>query len=213
MDAIRNGARGLDDLTNYVIGITNYWTLYNTNVPLSTPWTVVRSDYDGYDPMGSLVTSINPPPAFPLTNGYRILGLLGMPRLEYVGGENYQSNYLVAFMRALSGSATEKFPQSDRNIQTLAFSYRMIPEVGTVPLPTPNPGAPVTFTNTPYAKNLLANMHDVRLLFRWPLLANFSAGNGRQSYRSLVSGQLVRTNDVTGQRLHFFEPTTFVNAP
>src|SRR6185295_11838839 len=42
MDAIRNGARGLDDLTNYVTGITNYWTLYNTNVPLSTPWTVVR---------------------------------------------------------------------------------------------------------------------------------------------------------------------------
>jgi hypothetical protein len=124
--------------------------------------------------------------------------------LEYVGGENYQSNYLVAFMRALSGSATEKFPQSDKNIQTLAFSYRLIPEIVSLP---------AYDTNSAYGKNLQANLNDVRLLFRWPLLANFSAGNGRQSYRSLVSGQLVRTNDVTGQRLHFFEPTTFVNAP
>ena len=28
LEAIRNGARGSDDLTNYVYAITNYWTLY-----------------------------------------------------------------------------------------------------------------------------------------------------------------------------------------
>jgi len=204
MDAIRNGARGLDDLTNYVIGITNYWTLYNTNVPPSRPWKRVTSDNDGYDPIGSRVTSINPPPPFSLTNGYRIVGLLCTPKLEYVGGENYQSNYLVAFVRALSGSATEKFPQSDKSIQSLAFSYRLIPEI--VPLPGYD-------TNSAYGKNLQANLNELRLLFRWPLLPNWSAGNGRQSYRSLVGGQLVKTNDVTGQTLHFFHPTTFVNVP
>jgi hypothetical protein len=118
----------------------------------------------------------------------------------------------VAFVRALSGSATEKSPQSDPSVQGLAFSYRLISEVDTLPLPTPDPLAPVTFTNTPYAKNLLANVHEVRLLFRWPLLPDLNAGNGRQSYRSLVGGQLMKTN-VMGQTLHFFEPTTFVSAP
>src|SRR6266567_858600 len=29
MDAVRNGEHGLDDLTNYVIGITNYTTAYS----------------------------------------------------------------------------------------------------------------------------------------------------------------------------------------
>ena len=31
MENIRNGARGLDDLTNYVMAITNSWTLYTCN--------------------------------------------------------------------------------------------------------------------------------------------------------------------------------------
>ena len=31
IEAIRNGARGLNDLTNYVYAITNYWTLFNAN--------------------------------------------------------------------------------------------------------------------------------------------------------------------------------------
>jgi type II secretory pathway pseudopilin PulG len=223
MDAIRNGARGLDDLTNYVMGITNYWTLIDTN---PTPWDT-RPGIDRYDPASSQITSIPGPPWFPLTNGYRIVGLLSTPRMEYIGGRKYQyqSNYVVAFVRALSGSATEKFPQRDQSIQSLAFSYRMIPEIDALPLPTPDVrriqgdlNAPEVFTNSPYARNLLANLHDVRLLFRWPLLPNLSAGNGRQSYRSLIGGNLLKTNDPTDLRakdqpLHFFQPTTFVNAP
>ena len=31
IEAIRSGARGLDDLTNYVYAITNYWTEYNSD--------------------------------------------------------------------------------------------------------------------------------------------------------------------------------------
>src|SRR5664280_2637396 len=31
IEAIRGGARGLDDLTNYVYAITNYWTWYNAD--------------------------------------------------------------------------------------------------------------------------------------------------------------------------------------
>ncbi len=42
LEAIRNGARGLDDLTNYVYAITNYWTLYNPD------GTVKKAACNGY---------------------------------------------------------------------------------------------------------------------------------------------------------------------
>src|ERR1044071_7522043 len=29
LEAIRNGGRGFDDLTNYVVAITNYWAIYS----------------------------------------------------------------------------------------------------------------------------------------------------------------------------------------
>src|SRR6266550_4270501 len=62
MDAIRSGARGLDDLTNYVMGISNYWTLYDTN---STPWDVNGTGVDRYDFVSSQITSLPGPPQFP----------------------------------------------------------------------------------------------------------------------------------------------------
>ena len=34
MDAIRSGARGADDLTNYVVAITNFWATYPRAVPV-----------------------------------------------------------------------------------------------------------------------------------------------------------------------------------
>ena len=43
IENIRNGARGLDDLTNYVLAITNSWTLYNAD------GTVSSSGVNGYN--------------------------------------------------------------------------------------------------------------------------------------------------------------------
>jgi type II secretory pathway pseudopilin PulG len=83
MDAIRNGARGLSDLTNYVMGISNYWTVYNTNVPPGSPWILLRSNTDGYDRAGSQVTSEVVSPLFTLASGAsNIVGLLSTPKLE-----------------------------------------------------------------------------------------------------------------------------------
>jgi prepilin-type N-terminal cleavage/methylation domain-containing protein len=208
MDAIRSGARGADDLTNYVFAITNFWSLYDTN---TTPWTPRNvANVDGYKRSGSDVTSIPGSPFFPLTNGYRIIGLLGRPKYEYAGGTDYRSNYIVAYVRALSGPASEKFPQRDTNVQDLAFSYRFVSEIVTLPLPTPDVNNP--FTNTAYAKNLRENLHEVRLLFRWPLFPNGNTGNGRQLYRSQVGGQL--TNIVDSKHpFYFFEPSIFMAKP
>src|SRR5215475_2147602 len=63
MNAIRTGAQGYDDLTNYVLCITNFWTKFKPD------GTVGGFGNDWYTPSGSGVTSIIPPPDCPLTNG------------------------------------------------------------------------------------------------------------------------------------------------
>ena len=236
MDAIRNGAQGFDDLTNYVIGITNSWVTYDS---LGTQ---LQKGIDGYDRNGSSVTSIPSDPFCPLTNGYRIIGLLSTPRITPIpaaratrGG--YQSNYVVAVVRAMSGYAFEKWPQNNPTILDATFNYRFIPEVVAcatnfefVPfivtnnmLPVPidpttvytnvmglSPADFATQTNTIW--NLEHNANDIRLTFRWPLLPANKIGNGRQTFRLLTGGQVTVTNDPSLQVLYFLKPTFYANA-
>ena len=206
MDAIRSGARGADDLTNYVYEIRRHVQAYDANTnpvggTVTFSYTYNTSTRDG--------VTMSPP--FPITNGFRIIGLLSTPKYDPAGaGIPFLSNNVVAYVRALSGPASEKYPQRDTNVRSLAFSYRFISEVVPVPLPTPDLSAP--FTNTPYARNLRANLNELRLLFRWPVFPNGNTGNGRQVYRTQVGGHLSVTNDA-GHPLYFFEPRTFVTAP
>jgi type II secretory pathway pseudopilin PulG len=73
MEAIRNGALGLDDLTNYVYAITNVSTTY----PLSgAPSTIAY----GYTYTNSAIGNNPMNPPFPIITGARIVGLLGTPR-------------------------------------------------------------------------------------------------------------------------------------
>src|ERR1035441_8391373 len=73
IEAIRGGARGMDDLTNYVYAITNYWYSTNANTHATS------AGVDGYTYQNSQITKIGPPPFFPITNGLRIVGLLSTP--------------------------------------------------------------------------------------------------------------------------------------
>ncbi|MCX6895095.1 MAG: type II secretion system protein [Verrucomicrobia bacterium] len=201
IEAIRNGARGLDDLTNYVIGITNYWTELDGNfVPTATP-----PGSDWYDRNGSSVT-----PTFALISGRRIVGILSTPKYAPSGGGNYHSNYVVAYFKALSGVAIEKFPQDNALINEAAFSYRLVPEIVPCGLRdnTYYDASWRNSTNRPVFDNLTNNLHDVRLLFRWPLLPGGKIGNGRQVYRLRVSGNL--TNEPLNSPAWFFQPQIFV---
>jgi type II secretory pathway pseudopilin PulG len=123
MDAIQNGARGYDDLTNYVVGITNYWSYWNT------PSTVERSGIDSYTPTDSLVTSSSTVLDFRLTSGFRIIGLLSAPKYDPSAGYPFSSNYVVAHVRAMSGSAVDKPGQRDAEMLAGAFAYRLIVEI------------------------------------------------------------------------------------
>ena len=211
LDALRGGARGLDDLTNYVFAITNSWTHFppNNGVP--------NSGIDGYSLQGSLITKLGSPPFFPLTNGLRILGLLGTPELTdlnfnptnnlYSGG---YSNHIIAYVRSISGPAVEKPPQDNPLVQGDAFSYHLYCVNAAVPVDTNLFALPPG--QQAYSRQLAANLHELRLTFLWPIQPNGAVGAGRQTYRALVAGQLAQV-DSLGQPLYFYQSQSFTNAP
>jgi len=214
MNSIRNGSQGYDDLTNYVLAITNFWTTYEV-AGNATVTNIIRGpDFDGYSREGSRVTSTNGvPAAYALTNGASIVGLLSTPK--YIPNPprpgrdgTYQSNYIVAYVRAMSGSAVEKAPQDNQTVLDSAFQYRMIVEnVAYVPVDLDD------FDRSVF-RRLQTNSHDLRLTFRWPVLPNGDTGNGRVTFRAFTGGWLLPTNDfyVKGQRLFFFQPSTYIQS-
>jgi type II secretory pathway pseudopilin PulG len=207
LNAIRNGERGIDDLTNYVVAITNFYQVM-PNGPAQVA---------GYSFVGSDVV-----PAYPITNGLRIVGLLSTPRFDGI-----RSNYMVAYVRSVSGLASEKFPQNNRDVQDFAFSYRMLTEVLAPGWNYFHPEwtnfTAVTIENTNewvwrsnnwiLTRNTQTNYHDLRLTFRYPFIAG-RTGDGRQIFRTAVSGQLTPTNEpgftLLEHRLFLFEPRNYV---
>ena len=117
----------------------------------------------------------------------------------------FESNYVVAYVRALSGPAIEKSPQTNAIIRDLSFRYRLVSEVS--PFNDWN-NAWINFREAGLstneillrsnawriAQNKQDNLHEIRLLFRWPIDSKGNAGNQRQVFRTMVSGNLVRTN-------------------
>jgi type II secretory pathway pseudopilin PulG len=224
MSSLRSGARGYDELTNYVLCITNFWTIYDANSK------VVKSNYDYYTPTNSGRTSINPATGdFPLTNGAHIIGLLSTPKFipAFIPPptEQFQSNYVVAYVRAISGSAADKAPETNSVILNDAFIYRMIVENFPTPVDTNGICMDCVYTNgltkdqmTARANDLktqallLANTHDFRLKFRWPVLPGGRVLNFDATFRSMADGFMLQTNDPDNnkQPLYFVQTSTFV---
>jgi len=205
IDAIRNGARGLDDLTNYVDAITNYVTGHT----IVNGATSVVSSVHAYTYANGWLNGVQNS-EYRIRNGERIVGLLSTPRLILPKNStpipsSFTSNYVVAYIRSISGPAIEKSPQTNAIIRDLAFRYKLIPEVNQ--FNDWNLGW-VNFNETGLATNEIvirsnswrmaqskqANLNEIRLLFRWPIDAKGNAGNQRQVFRSMVSGNLVLTN-------------------
>jgi hypothetical protein len=101
-------------------------------------------------------------------------------------------------------------------VKDLAFSYSLTSEV--VPYGLIYSDVDKAWGN-PMAPNLTNNLHQVRLVFRWPLLANNSkVGPGGQGFSTLVGGYLAMTNAVGDPtqpqyNLYFFQPRTYVKVP
>jgi type II secretory pathway pseudopilin PulG len=229
MEAIRNGAQGSDDLTNHVLAITNYSVHYTARGQAS----VTRF---GYTFTNSTIGGALANPQFPITNGFRIIGLLCTPQIYPLGaGQGFLSNHVVAYVRSISGPASEKYPEKDPSIQDFGLSYKLICNVGSystnyfhpswtnyLAVPTNSPEYMARYTYSLIASNLAQNLHDVRLTFRWPLLPNGDVGVERQVFRTMVGGEFVGTDDHgypqngyggLRQFLFFFQPRTYVKAP
>jgi len=221
LENIRNGARGLDDLTNYVYAITNYWTEYTAAGKAGgSPVNV-----NGYTSAGAFIgPGYSSKVGLPITNGVNIIGLLstpeytdnnGMPIATLINGG--YSNYVFAYVHSLSGPAVEKPPQDNAILVGDSFGYKLICEnvpvamdTNLINLTNPNPQQQ---QQQLYTSNLTANLRELRLTFLWPLLPNGSPGNGRQTFRTTIAGQLVPTNVVAFNTLYFFQPQFFTNAP
>ena len=213
LEAISKGAQGMDDLTNYVYAITNYWTEYNS------AGVVLRAGKDGYSVQNSKVTKLTPVPFYPIDKGYRIIGLLSTPEfttsLPYVVPTNNlfnggYSNHVIAYVRSLSGAAGEKPPQDNPIIQQDAFAYHLLCVNAAVPLDTNVFN--LTHAQQSYSRQINANLHELRLTFFWPVQPNGKVGTGRQSYRTLVAGQLNHVY-TGGNDLYFYQSQSFTNAP
>ena len=195
IEAIRNGAHGLDDLTKYVAAIV----VTSNGVP---------HYYRNTDPMFSgfpIPMGLPAAETLELTSGEIIIGLLSTPK--YTASTTYK---VEAYVKALSGAATEKSPQANAIINEAAFSYRMVPEIVAYNDRYYDPSW-VNTTNQRVFDSLGKNLYDVRLLFRWPLLPGHEAsglpklGNGRQVYRLMVSGELKHET----AEMWFFQPQTY----
>jgi hypothetical protein len=206
IENIRNGARGLDDLTNYVFAITNYWTQYNAGGGVG-PNNVNSYSYTAATAYGTSV------PIMALTNGAHIIGLLSTPEytdLNFNPTNNLfnggYSNYVVAYVHSLSGTAVEKPPQDNPILVGDSFGYKIISENVPVAVDT-------NALYLPYNQQLTANLRELRLTFLWPLLPSGNVGSGRQTFRTTVAGRLSQTNIIPNNALYFFQPQSFTNAP
>ena len=93
LNAIRNGDRGLDDLTNYVLAITNYVQVWNARRGGYAPGPQTQYGYTRTVSTQGMPPSANNP-QFPLISGARIVGLLSTPKVV-PNGAGFTSNHVV----------------------------------------------------------------------------------------------------------------------
>jgi type II secretory pathway pseudopilin PulG len=208
LETIRSGALGADTLTNNVYAITNNWGYYNVNgtVTYGTDgFTITAASFNG-----------TPNNYYSLTNGANIIGRLSTPEftdtignpISDIFGVNYTSNHVVAYVRSISGLAAEKPPQNNSIMVNDTFTYRVycVNAPMAVDTNTFNP------SGSAFATQLAGNLRELRLTFLWPQLPNGNLGNGRQTFRATVAGQLMPTN-YNGQPLYVYQSQSFTNAP
>lgn len=206
MEAIRNGSKGLDHLTNFVerIGVVLR--------PLNTNDVTFTTNYAQYNDL----RDANPRS----DTGSNIVGLLTIPKgsiYAYDGTPRYVVR-VEAQTRALTGSAVEQGKASTN----FAFSYLLqseaAPFTGVYVEPDltnfaalncqTDPQWKVRATEWSRVKSREMNTTELRLTFRWPLLANGRVGSNFQRFRVIATGAKTSVGE-----LRFIEPQTYTVVP
>ncbi len=182
LEAIRGGARGLDDITNYVEEIR-----INSTPPVR-PVVVVLTNRQ------TALTASN------------IIGLLSTPKYVYIrtnGEPDLLRHQLVtnilARVKSLTGSAAEKGALTNDTSFRYQMQVEMIPD-STLPLELEQQFlglerlSNIVSGSSLRARRLALQSHELRLTIRWPLYergTNWSVGNGRRVFRTKIAGSLV----------------------
>lgn len=209
LEAIRNGARGLDYLTNYVESITIHSFSGNSSVTITH---YNPESFPNVSGPGNLVPD--------LLTGERIVGLLTIPKYCPTNAAGvFTTNEVSARVHALTGAAVEQ----GTNSSDLGFAYQL--QVENVPF---SAFAFSTFsfsTNDPSPDNLArsnrflaiqqmgtyfadtnGNAHELRLTFNWPLRPDGTGGPNLQRFRVFVSS---RQTNFPGTDNWFFMPREY----
>ena len=225
MDAIRSGALGQDELTNFIVSITNFYTTYDAGTNLQGQgvnwYNNFTNSASGQANYNSSLTGVSPSVSF-LTNGLNIIGLLTTPKFAPAQKGFFRSNYITADFRAITGSPMDQ--GSSTTSKDFAFTYRVFVEVNPfavydisltnyAALPNTDPNRAVRFNYATLATNLQANLNEIRLRMRWPVLPNNQLGQGNQTFRTVASGQIRATNSaaVPLLTLYYFEPQSYIH--
>jgi type II secretory pathway pseudopilin PulG len=240
MEYIRNGASSPygSDLTNYVYAITNFQTRYN-NPGVTTTVPTPGWDNNTYLTNNARIIGLLSTPEYIATDGTPLNNILNVNYysnhivacVRSVSGpaseKPLQDNGTI-----LSGSFSYKIICENVPLAVntpplwQALSYNAGDQVywlqvywqaTAATLAADVPGSSTKWGRVvPYAQQLAANLHELRLTFLWPLLPNGKTGNGRQTFRTTVAGQIVQTIDtnvIPNQTLYFFQPQSFMSAP
>jgi len=172
MEAIRSGARGLEDLTNYVESISR------TNVTRSktTRMTFVNGGGSGY--VGTPVS----------LQSDEIIALLSTPKYAFLGGNEFQTNQISARLRPITGPAAGQAPLTN----DAAFRYQMQVEITSNPPIPPISIGTNELSRLQFNRSMTNNLHDVRLIFRWPVVErgnNWHVGNNKKTFRTRIAGK------------------------
>ena len=186
LDAIRSGAFGYNEITQYVDRIVVSNWVYQFD---ATSTNLVRSQ--AY--VGEHGTALTPGVNTLLTSGDRVIGLLSTPKIVQQSATRFESNYVVAYCRAISGTAAEKPLQGNAEVRDLGFTYRMVVDI--TPVGSIDPDG--IQTNT-LDRILRDNLADVRLLFRWPLKKSFRSGLPEVQQPVAANSKLVFRTQIGG---------------
>jgi hypothetical protein len=184
LEAIRNGAMGIHDLTQYVEKI-----VVITRDP-NNPATIIKTDTFSFRGANGFL---------PYYTASDVVGLL----TTQAAITNMEAS---AYVWAFSGSAAEKEP--DVANRELTFKYLMdvhIERATNFALPfsnlatNPPPGTP------PLAATPLDSLYHLRLTLAYPLIRDDKPAPRRQSYRALISRDYLSNNVGGISFIHFIQ--------
>jgi type II secretory pathway pseudopilin PulG len=222
LNAIRSGALGQDELTNFVISITNQFAIYNgSTVTFGTNY--YNNFTNGPTEPWYVANNVKGATNF-LSTGLNIMGLLSIPKYvsqPKIAAGAFVSNFVTADFRAITGSPLDQGNSSSS--KEFAFAYRATIEINPFAVADPSltnwnvTAGTITpadkaarFAYATYVTNLQPNLSEIRLRMRWPILPGGRIGPGNQIYRSVVAGAPRPTNTPVAT-LYYLRPQTYTN--